>query len=234
MPATALTRETLAQMKHQTLVQELAQSPRNRLVQNEFISRYAPYIRYTITQAIYSFGKPRYCEQMRSLVDDIVNEIFFRLFRNDCRVLAGAELQYESSIFAYLRSMCQNMVRNYVRDYFSHEPLAHSYAPTNWREEETPYDLIEQIPEEEGPSQFLGMPEACNYAAEIWRKQASFAQHMNRNLIIFKLHFIYGYHYDEIARIKGLGLGESGVGNTIARLKHRLQNEAVSRRRLLH
>jgi DNA-directed RNA polymerase specialized sigma24 family protein len=234
MPAPALTRETLAQMKHQALVQALAHAPHNRLVQNEFVARYEPYLRRTINQAIYTCGTLRYCEQMRGLIDDVVNEIFYRVFRNDCRVLQGAALQYESSIFAYLRAMCQNMVRNYVRDYFSHEPLAHGYAPAERQDEELPGDFIEQIPAEEEPPQFFGVAEACDQAADLWRKQASFAEHMDRNLLIFKLHFIHGYHYDEIARIKGLGLGESGVGNTIARLKLRLQNEASSRRRLLH
>lgn len=234
MPVPALTRNALAQMKHQTLVHELTRAPHNRLVQNEFISRYEPYIRHTVAQAIYAVGNVSYCEQMRDMTGDLVNEIFYRLFRNRCRVLAGAALQYESSIFAYLRSMCHNMVRNYVRDYFSREPLAHPLVRAGWKDDETPYALINELPDAESASPGHTLPEACSYAATIWRKQASFAQHMNRNLLIFKLHFIYGYHYDEIARIKGLGLGESGVGNTIARLKHRLQNEPKGRTRLLH
>lgn len=234
MLITATTPNALTQMKHQTLVQELTRTPHNRLVQNEFISRYAPYIRHTVSQAIYAVGHLNYCDRLRDMVDDIVNEIFYRLFRNGCRVLTGAELQYESSIFAYLRTMCQNMVRNYVRDYFSHEPLAHPRPHADRNEAETSFSFIEDLPEEERATPWATMPEACSYAAAVWRKRASFAQHMNRNLLIFKLHFIYGYHYDEIARIKGLGLGESGVGNTIARLKHRLQNEASSRKRFLH
>ena len=104
----------------------------------------------------------------------------------------------------------------------------------SWKKEEAPCAVIEQIPNEESPVCDEGLAEACSYAAEIWRRQASFTQHLDRNLIIFKLHFIFGYHYDEIARIKSLGLGESGVGNTIARLKHRFQNETTSRNRLLH
>ncbi|MEK7729145.1 MAG: hypothetical protein AAB354_12085 [candidate division KSB1 bacterium] len=234
MATSSLSREALTQLKHQPLVQELARSPRNRLVQNEFIARYESYIRHTVTQAIYALGKMSHCEQMRDMADDVVNEIFYRLFRNECRVLANADLRYESSIFAYLRSMCQNMVRNYVRDYFQHEPLAHSYTAMSWKKEEAPCAVIEQIPNEESPVCDEGLAEACSYAAEIWRRQASFTQHLDRNLIIFKLHFIFGYHYDEIARIKSLGLGESGVGNTIARLKHRFQNETTSRNRLLH
>ena len=234
MPAPALTRNALAQLNHQALVQELARAPHNRHVQNEFISRYEPYIRHTVAQAIYAVGTVSYCDQMRDMTDDLVNEIFYRLFRNRCRVLAGAALQYDSSIFAYLRSMCHNMVRNYVRDYFSREPLAHPLARAGRKDDETAFTLIEELPGEESGALGHALPEACSYAATIWRKQASFAQHMNRNLLIFKLHFIYGYHYDEIACIKGLGLGESGVGNTIARLKHRLQNEPKSRKRLLH
>ncbi len=227
-------RAVIAAMSHQTLVQALTRAPKNRTVQNEFISRYEPYIRTVVTQRIYALGKLSYSEQMRDMADDVVNEVFYRLFRNECRVLANADLRYESSIFAYLRSMCRNMVRNYVRDYFSRDPLAHTYTPTSWKEEETSGTLVEQMPAEEKSQQEEFISEACSYAADLWRRQASFAGNMDRNLIIFKLHFVYGYHYDEIARIKGLGLGESGVGNTIARLKHRFQNEAVSRNRLLH
>ncbi len=231
--ATVLDKEVLAKLTHQQLVQILAASPRDRLIQNEFISRSEPFIRYTVTQAIYALGKMSYCEMMRDMADDVVNEIFYRLFRNDCRVLRNFEAQYESSIFAYLRTMCLNMVRNYVRDYFNKEPLAHCRT-MNWSEEDGAHTFIDRIPVEEESAHTASIPEACTHAADIWRKQAAFAQNLNRNLIIFKLHFVHGYHYDEIARIKGLGLGESGVGNTIARLKHRLQNEPAGRKRLLH
>lgn len=234
MPNNRSNRDVIAAMSHQTLVQALTQAPKNRTVQNEFIKRYEPYIRNVVTQRIYALGKLSFSEQMRNMADDVVNEIFYRLFRNDCRVLANADLRYESSIFAYLRSMCRNMVRNYVRDYFSSDPVAHSYTPTSWKEEEALGSLVEQMPAEDQSQRDDLINEACSYAADLWRRQASFSENMDRNLLIFKLHFIHGYHYDEIARIKGLGLGESGVGNTIARLKHRFQNETVSRNRLLH
>lgn len=234
MTATQLNREVLGSMNHQTLVHELTRDPQNRLVQNEFINRYEPYIRNVVKQKIYSLGKMSQSEYMRDMADDVVNEVFYRLFRNGCRVLTNADLRYESSIFAYLRTMGQNMVRNFVRDYFSNDPLAHSYTTTSWNEEAAPCTVVEQLPAADQTEHEEFVTEACNYAADLWRRQASFSEHMDRNLLIFKLHFVYGYHYDEIARIKGLGLGESGVGNTIARLKYRFQNEAVSRNRLLH
>ncbi len=231
--AKVLDRAMLTKMKHHDLIQAIAKCPRNRLIQNEFVARYKPFIRHTVSQAVYDLGKTNYSAMMRDMIDDVVNEIFYRLFRNDCRVLCGVEMQYESSIFAYLRSMCLNMVRNYVRDYFCREPLAHSRT-AGWVEEDCPQSFLEQIPNEDETTHAFDIPEACTFAAEIWSKQAAFTQNLDRNLIIFKLHFIYGYHYDEIARIKGLGLGESGVGNTIARLKQRLQNETVWRKKLLH
>jgi hypothetical protein len=54
---------------------------------------------------------------------------------------------------------------------------------------------------------------------------------VNRNFIIFKLHFLHGYHSREIARIKGLGLSERGIGNTADRIRQWLrQNRNATRR----
>lgn len=47
---------------------------------------------------------------------------------------------------------------------------------------------------------------------------------VNRNFIIFKLHFLYGYRSHEIANIKGLGLSEKGIGNTANRIRRWLLN----------
>jgi hypothetical protein len=48
---------------------------------------------------------------------------------------------------------------------------------------------------------------------------------VNRNFIIFKLHFLYGYYGHEIARIKGLGLSERGVNVTADRIRQWLRQE---------
>lgn len=226
--------EVLKRLTHQELVQSLAKAPRSRLLQNEFVARYKDYIRQTVARAVYDMGKTRASGILREMTEDLVNEVFYRVFRNDCRVLRGVEAHYESSIFAYLRVMCLNMVRNFIRDHFTKEPLALCRAALAWNQEgETP-NLLEQMPGEEEQERAAHIHEAALCAAEVWSKQVSFAQNMDRNLLVFKLHFLYGYHYDEIARIKGLGLGESGVGNTIARLKYRLQSVESFRERLLH
>lgn len=226
--------DMIKHLSHQDLVQSLAKAPRSRLLQNEFVARYQAYIQQTVERAVFDLGKPRASGILHEMAEDIVNEVFYRVFRNDCRVLRGVEAQYESSIFAYLRTMCLNMVRNFVRDHFTKEPLAYCRTSLALNEAGEPQSALEQIPGEEEGRRVADMHEASLCAAELWSKQTSFAQNMDRNLLIFKLHFIYGYHYDEIARIKGLGLGESGVGNTIARLKYRLQNTAAFRERLLH
>lgn len=227
-------REMLKRLGHQELVQALAKAPRSRLLQNEFVARYTDFIQQTVRRAVYDLGKTRGHGILREMTEDLVNEVFYRVFRNDCRVLCGVEAQYDRSIFAYLRAMCLNMVRNFVRDHFTKEPLAHCRNLPAQMEYDEPQNFLEQIPAEESNERAAGVQEAAICAAEVWSKQASFAQNMDRNLLVFKLHFLYGYHYDEIARIKGLGLGESGVGNTIARLKHRLQNAPDFRTRLLH
>ena len=51
------------------------------------------------------------------------------------------------------------------------------------------------------------------------------AGHACRDFIIFKLRFLYGYQYHEIARIKALGLSCGGVGNAATRLRTWLHRE---------
>jgi hypothetical protein len=48
---------------------------------------------------------------------------------------------------------------------------------------------------------------------------------VNRNFLIFKLHFLCGYHGHEIARIKGLGLSERGINAAADRIRLWLRDE---------
>jgi DNA-directed RNA polymerase specialized sigma24 family protein len=212
---------TLGQLSHRELIRLLVANPHHRPVLQEFISRYNSTIRQTVAGAISKRKAALGYETIQLLIDDAVNETYCRLFQHNCRALRTFHCRYTNSIFAYLRTICLNVVRNQMRDHLRKRPKGQLQS-------------IDEI-EEKGGGQLFERSEASLNLAAVATDSAEIRileqfirtrlgqvfrpDLVNRNFIIFKLHFRYGYYCHEIARIKALGLGESGVGNTADRIR---------------
>lgn len=220
----------LGRIPHDELVRLLATNPRNQALADEFMSRYESVIRNAVTQAIYKRKEKAYYEAIQALIEDMVNETYCRLFQNDSQVLRAFAGRHANSIFAYLRTIAFSVVSNQFRARRRH------HAP----EQLQSLDAIEEKYNNAWPEDGAAISQSawsghqtaeCKSIEEMIRanfRSAFRAANVNRNFIIFKLHFLYGYHSHEIARIKGMGLSEHGVGNTADRIRQCLrkrQNE---------
>jgi RNA polymerase sigma factor (sigma-70 family) len=224
---------TLAPLPHDELIRLLVANPRCEAVAREFISRYDHFIRQTITAAVYKWMAAAGYERLQTMIEDLVNETYCRLFQNDCQVLRAFKCRYENSIFAYLRTIALSVLSNQMRTYRRKQALEQLQSFD---------DTAEKQNGKRTDSRTLGVDFSdaatqtadCKSLEQMVRAgmHAAFRDaNVNRNFIIFKLRFLHGYHSHEIASIKGLGLSERGIGNTADRIRQWLRQNHNSTRR---
>jgi DNA-directed RNA polymerase specialized sigma24 family protein len=219
---------TFTQLSHEELIRKFVQNPHCRAVVDEFISRYDAVIRQTVTQALYKRMAAAGYEGLQPMIEDVVNETYYRLFQQDCQALRSFKCRYENSIFAYLRTISLNMVRNQVRVY----RRSHAFGQLQSLDEMQERDNGQFGDNPEGVSELaVAGSESAEGKALEQMVRASFRfvfrdAKVNRNFLIFKLYFLCGYHGHEIARIKGLGLSERGVNATADRIRQWLRDES--------
>jgi len=214
--------QPLSALSHAELLRKLVAAPCHPTLSNEFKSRYNDAIRQAIAQAVYKKMLAVPYDVMQMLIEESVSETYFRLFQNNCQALRAFKGMHENSIFAYLRRISCNTARNNIRLYWRQ----HAYGRLQ------PLETREESPQEFGAER----EEALHCCETPAVEQQSLEQllraslrlgfrdtNANRNFIIFKLHFVHGYHAHEMAQIKGLELGERGIGNTADRMRQWLR-----------
>lgn len=222
--------DALAQLSHKELILALAERPSCCALVREFIARYDPVIRQAITSAVRARIATTVYTALQPLIEDAVNETYYRLFRYNCRALRRFRCRYENAIFAYLRTICRNTVSLQMR----HEWWSQANVSL-WSIDE----MMEKCRGEFAPravsaatySTRAEESHECQRLEQMIRTgflQTFCAKHAKRNFIIFKLHFLYGYHLHEIANIKAFGLSVSGVANTTDRIRRWLRREFKS------
>jgi len=215
----------LAGIPHDELIRRLAANPQNPAPASEFMARYGEVIRQTVAQAIYKRKGNLGCAAMHPIIEDTVSETYCRLFQNDCQVLRSFKCRYENSIFAYLRKIAYSIASNQLRTHRRQQALGRLQSLEAARDQHDdvapgsamilPADLTaSQTAERQSTEEML--------RASL--RLAGRNDNVNRNFIIFKLHFLHGYRSHEIAHIKGLGLSERGIGNTADRMRKYLRN----------
>jgi RNA polymerase sigma factor (sigma-70 family) len=216
----------LAKIPHDELIRLLVANPRNQVIVNEFMARFDEVIRRLVANAIYKRRGNAGYEATQSLIEEAVSETYCRFWQNDCQVLRSFKCRYANSIFAYLQTITHSVVSNQIRR----------------ERRQCAFGQLESLDilEEEGVGRLSGSRTSSSHsgiarnpavesslmeeAVRDTMRAACRDANVNRNFIIFKLHFLYGYRSREIANIKGLGLSEKGVGNTANRIRHWLRN----------
>ena len=211
----------LGNIPHDELIRLLAADPQNRVLAHEFVCRYDDTIRHTVAHEIYK-RKASGSKMIHPHLEDAVSETYVRLFRNGAQALRRFKSRHTNAIFVYLRMIAYRVVINYYRDLMRH----------NVQEAVEPLDEMAAISSESKLPLFAG-----DAAHRLERQSAEAAlrtnfrhafrdANVNRNFIIFKLHFIYGYHASEIACLKGLGLSERSISNTADRMRQWLKQNS--------
>src|SRR6266496_2406270 len=181
----------------------------------EFVSRVGRPISLTILRTASQWGDPS-----RSLVDDLVQAPYLKLWEGGCRLLRDFAIQRPEAILGYLKKTAANT----THDYFKH---GHSQSSGG----DEPHVSTSDIEPEAG-NEAHGSKERIAlgvFLTEIDEhlKHSLTGPDQDRDRMIFWLYFRQGMSTKEIASLPTIRLGTKGVGSVIERLKHGIREQIL-------
>jgi RNA polymerase sigma-70 factor (ECF subfamily) len=196
----------------------LCAGPRDDEAWEEFVSRVGKPISLTVIRTASLWGEPS-----RSLVEDLVQATYLKLWEDGCRLLRDFAVQHPEAVLGYLKKTAANA----THDYFKH---IRSQTLGGDRPQVSTSDVD---------------PEAGNEA--LWSQEKiafgvllnEIDEHLKRGLtgpdqkrdrMIFWLYFRQGMSTREIASLPTIRLGAKGVGSVIERLKHCIREQILETR----
>jgi DNA-directed RNA polymerase specialized sigma24 family protein len=193
----------------------LCAGPRDDEAWEEFVFRVGKPISLTVIRTASLWGEPS-----RSLVEDLVQVTYLKLWEDGCRLLRDFALQHPEAILGYLKKTAANA----AHDYFKH---GHSQSSGGVRPHVSTSDV-----DPEGGEEALGSQERIAFGVLL----SEIDEHLKRGLtgpdqkrdrMIFWLYFRQGMSTKEIASLPTIGLSAKGVGSVIERLKHCIREQIL-------
>lgn len=166
----------------------------------QFVARFQPLIAASIFRVTrrHGYSNP-------ALVDDLIQETYLRLCKDNCRALRSFEARHEDAILAYLKVIATTVALDYFRA-----------RSTQKRRDEV---------ESDGALPDVGISSASIEQAALLEQldqQLAVSETM-RDRTIFWLHYLQGYTAKDIADVTSIGLTQKGVESCIYRLTKSLQ-----------
>jgi RNA polymerase sigma-70 factor (ECF subfamily) len=164
----------------------------------QLVHRTQPLIASVIINTIRRWQEPR-----PSLVDDLIQDTFLKLFANNRKALRSIKNAYENTIFGYLRVVASNVVRDHFRR-------------TENRVEEIELSDPVVPPDPDG----LDRIEFARLKHRIQTRLQSLSSSETylRDESIFWLYYEQGYTAKEISLLPTVGLTVKGVESILQRL----------------
>jgi RNA polymerase sigma-70 factor (ECF subfamily) len=164
----------------------------------EFVRRTQPLIAGVIINTVRGWKTPA-----PSLVDDLIQDTYVKLFTNERKALRAIKNEYENTIFGYLKVIASNV----VRDHFRH--------PVNKADEiEISDAVLPPGPDDRERLEFLHKKKEIKGILET----LSASETHDRDLAIFWLFYEQGYTAKEISFLPTVGLTVKGVEAVLFRL----------------
>ncbi len=165
---------------------------------HKFVRRTQPLIASVIINTVRRWREPN-----PSLVDDLMQETFLKLFANDRKALRGIRNEYENTIFGYIKVAASHV----THDHFRH--------PENKAQEVELTDTIAPpLPDGFDRTEFKRLKEQIQARLE----GLSSSKTCSRDQAIFWLYYEQGYTAKEISLLPHVGLTVKGVESTLQRL----------------
>jgi len=164
----------------------------------EFVRRTQPLIASVIINTVRRWKTPA-----PSLVDDLIQDTYLKLFANDKKALRAIKNEYENTIFGYLKVVASNVVRDHFRQ------------PVNKADEVELSDAaLPPGPQDRERLEFLHKKEEIKGILET----LSASETYDRDIAIFWLFYEQGYTAKEISLLPSFGLTVKGVEAVLFRL----------------
>jgi RNA polymerase sigma-70 factor (ECF subfamily) len=152
----------------------------------------------------------RYGESNPSVADDLIQECYLRLCKDECRALRQFEHRHEEAIFGYVKVVAASVAMDHFRARKAEKRSGEVAMLSD--------DLVSTVPSQQ--------PDAD---AAILMKQISFRLERitenQRDRAIFWLYYQQGYTANDISKIPGISLSAKGVESCILRLTQALRRE---------
>lgn len=176
-----------------------------------FVSKSQPVIASVILRIVRRYSTPD-----PGLVDDLVQETYLRLCRNEYRALKEFQERHDDAIFGFLKVVAASVVTDHFRSANAQKRLA------------------AKMPEGDDVTESIASPaanaERSAMVREIDLRLDQLAGN-GRDKTIFWLYYQHGYTARDIAALPGVDLSPKGVESCIYRLTHALRTLVAQRRR---
>ncbi len=181
----------------------------------ELVSRVGRPISLTIMRTASLWGEPS-----RSLVEDLIQITYLKLWEGGCRLLRDFAIQRPEAILAYLKKTAANA----THDYFKH---GHSQSSGGDEPHVSTNDAEPEAGKQAHGSQEKIAFEIFLNEIDEHLKHCLSGPDQERDRMIFWLYFRQGMSTKEIASLPTIGLGAKGVGSVIERLKHGIREQIL-------
>jgi len=168
-----------------------------------FVRLFQPLIASSISRVVSRYSSPN-----AVLVDDLTQETFLRICRDNARLLRDFEARHENAIFGYIKVIATSVALDYFRARSAQKRGVEVPADDVGGELHTSASAIEQ--------------EALLRQIESRLKTTE----SERDRTIFWLYYRQGYTTKEIATLAGVDLTQKGVESCIHRLTTLLRRES--------
>jgi RNA polymerase sigma-70 factor, ECF subfamily len=181
----------------------------------EFVSRVGKPISLIIRRTASLWGEPS-----RSLVEDLVQVTYLKLWEGGTRLLRDFAIQRPEGILGYLKKTAANA----THDYFKH---GHSQSSGGHNPHVSTSDVDPEAGKEvHGSQEKIAFGVFLNEIDE-HLKRCLTGPDQERDRTIFWLYFRQGLSTKEIASLPTIGLGAKGVGSVIERLKQGIREQIL-------
>ena len=172
---------------------------------SKFVRRTQPLIANVIINTVRRWKQPA-----PSLVDDLIQNTYLKLFDNDKKALRSIKNEHENTIFGYLKVVASNVVRDHFR------------KPGNKADEvEVSDTTLPPGPDERERRKLLDKKEQVKRTLATLSSSETY----ERDLAIFWFFYEQGYTAKEISLLPDVGLTVKGVEAVILRLTRYLRGE---------
>lgn len=182
----------------------------------EFVRRFRPLIFGVVVKSLRRWTTPD-----RAMVDDLIQDTFFKLCANNFRALRNFEYEHENSLFGFLKTVASNVVQDHVR-------TTYSQKRGSGREEE---DLDSVSATVSSANSFADEAHRSILISEIKNCLDEEAEEPNypRDSAIFWLYYRHGLTAKAISQIPAIGLTVKGVESTLLRLTRLVRAKLIEK-----
>jgi len=181
----------------------------------EFIARVGKPIGLTVMRTASLWG-----QGSRSVVEDLVQVTYVKLWENGCRLLRDFAIQHPEAILGYLKKIAANVTHDYCKH-------GHTQSSGGDNLHVSTSDVDPEAGKEiDGSEDRIAFGVFLN-EIDHHLKLSLTGPDGERDRMIFWLYFRQGMSTKEIASLPTIDLGSKGVGSVIERLKHHIREHIL-------